>query len=901
MRRTAIIDGTTVEVRDGDTILEAARRHGIDVPTLCYHPGLAPEGNCRICLVEIDGDDRPHAACHSPLGAGMSVRTESPRLGRLRREILGLVSSEHREGRFVPSERGSKFERLLRRFDAGRSPFGYHARETAIDRSHPYLRFDPTRCITCRLCLHACAEIQGQFVYAIAGRGGEAHLVFGPGERFAQSDCTACGACVDHCPTGAILDRDREEVARPAAADASTPSIAVTESVCGYCGVGCRVQIETGHAQGLRIRGVPEAAVNRGHLCAKGRYAHAWQSHPERLTTPLLREGRTLRPVGWSQAVAWLARRLREIRDAHGPNALGVMTSSRSTNEAAYLLQKLFRTAIGTNNVDCCARVCHSSTAAALQLVTGTGAATASYVDIERASLIVLAGANPTEAHPVVGARIKQAVLHGAALIVIDPRRIELAALADLHLALRPGTNVALFNAIAKILIDEGLVDRDYVRTRLAGFEELTSFLASVTLAEAERITEVASADIRRAAEAIGRAGPILFVHGLGLSELTQGVASVMTLANLAMLTGSIGRPGAGMLPLRGQNNVQGNADIGSMPTQLTGYQPLDDPAVRARFREVWGQDPPLEPGLTIPEMLAAARERRIRALWIHGEDVAQSDPDETRVLEALDALDLLVVQELFLSPTAERAHLVLPAAGVLEQEGTFTNAERRIQHVRPAVVPPGEAKPDWQIILEVARALGSPWSYANPADVMDEIGRVAPALFGGVRYGRLRGDGLQWPCPSPDHPGTATVHATEFLNGRGRLTAVDYLASPEHDVAGYPWLLITGRVLHHYNVGTMTRRTPSRTLAPADELQLNPEDAARLAIADGDPVEVESRWGRTRVPARLSSAVNVGTVFLSFHFPETHANRVVGPHHDPRSKCPQYKATAVRLKRAAG
>ena len=374
-----------------------------------------------------------------------------------------------------------------------------------------------------------------------------------------------------------------------------------------------------------------------------------------------------------------------------------------------------------------------------------------------------------------------------------------------------------------------------------------------------------------------------------------------MTLANLAMLTGSIGRPGAGMLPLRGQNNVQGNADIGSMPTQLTGYQPLDDPAVRARFREIWGQDPPLEPGLTIPEMLAAARERRIRALWIHGEDVAQSDPDETRVLEALDALDLLVVQELFLSPTAERAHLVLPAAGVLEQEGTFTNAERRIQHVRPAVVPPGEAKPDWQIILEVARALGSPWSYANPADVMDEIGRVAPALFGGVRYGRLGGDGLQWPCPSPDHPGTATVHATEFLNGRGRLTAVDYLASPEHDVAGYPWLLITGRVLHHYNVGTMTRRTPNRTLAPVDELQLNPEDATRLAITDGDAVEVESRWGRTRVPARLSSAVNVGTVFLSFHFPETHANRVVGPHHDPLSKCPQYKATAVRLKRAAG
>ncbi len=831
----------------------------------------------------------------------MSVRTESPRLGRLRREILGLVLSEHREGRFAPSARGSEFERLLWRLDVGGSPFGDDAREATIDRSHAYLRFDRTRCIACRLCVRACAEIQGQFVYAIAGRGGEARLVFGPGERFAESDCTACGACVDHCPTGAILDRDREEHVRPAPAAALPPAVTVTDSVCGYCGVGCRVRIETGHRQGLRIYGVPDAAVNRGHLCAKGRYAHAWQSHPERLTTPLLREGGALRPVGWGRAVSWLARRLREIRDAHGANALGVMTSSRSTNEAAYLLQKLFRTAIGTNNVDCCARVCHSSTAAALRLVTGTGAATASYADIELARLIVLAGANPTEAHPVIGARIKQAVLNGASVIVIDPRRTELAALADLHLALRPGTNVALFNAMAKIMVEEGLFDREYVGERVDGAEELASFLAAVSLEETRRVTEVDSADIRRAAESIGHCGPTLFVHGLGLSELTQGTASVMTLANLAMLSGSIGRQGAGMLPLRGQNNVQGNADMGSMPDQLTGYQPLDDPAVRARFREVWGQDPPLEPGLTIPEMLAAARERRIRALWIHGEDVAQSDPDETRVLEALDALDLLVVQELFLSPTAERAHLVLPAAGVLEQEGTFTNAERRIQHVQPALAPPGEAKPDWHIMIEVARALGLPWSYDSPAAVMDEIGRVAPALFGGVRYGRLGGDGLQWPCPDADHPGTPIVHATGFLNGRGRLTAVDYLASPEHDVTGYPWLLITGRVLHHYNVGTMTRRTPSRILAPVDELQVNPEDAGRLAITDGDQVDVESRWGRTRVPVRLSSALNPGTVFLSFHFPETHANRVVGPYHDPRSKCPQYKATAVRLKRFVG
>jgi formate dehydrogenase major subunit len=894
---TASIDATAVEVRNGDTILDAARRHGIDVPTLCHQPGLALEGNCRMCLVEVEGDERPHAACHTPLAAGMSVRTSSSRLEALRRDILGLVLSEHAENRFEPSERGSEFERLLRRVGISRPVYGHRVKRAEVDDSHPYLRFDATRCITCRRCVHACAEIQGQFVYAIAGRGGDSHVVFGPGERFAESACTACGACVDHCPTGAISDRDREGAVGERIAAAPSP-VAVIDSVCGYCGVGCRVRIESGHAQELRIRGVPEASVNRGHLCAKGRYAHAWQSHPERLTTPLLRENGTLRPVSWSHAVGWLAGRLLDLRSRHGPNSLGVLTSSRSTNEAAYLLQKLFRTAIGTNNVDCCARVCHSSTATALQLVTGTGAATTSYADIELARAIVLAGANPTEAHPVIGARIKQAVLRGAGLIIIDPRRTELAALAELHLALRPGTNVALFNAMAKVLVEHALVDRGYVEARLEGFDELATALRSISLVEVERVTGVAAADIRRAAEWIGHAGPTLFVHGLGLSELTQGTASVMTLVNLAMLTGSIGRAGAGMMPLRGQNNVQGNADMGGMPNQLTGYQPLDDPAVRERFQTVWGQAPPLEPGLTIPEMLAAAREGTIRGLWIQGEDVAQSDPDETRVIEALESLELLVVQELFRTPTGERAHLVLPAAGVLEQEGTFTNAERRIQHVRPAASPPGEAKPDWQIVLEVARALGLPWSYGSPADVMNEIARVAPALFGGVAYDRLERDGLQWPCPSRYHPGTGTVHAAGFLNGRGRLTAVEYLASPEHDVAGFPWLLITGRVLHHYNVGTMTRRTPSRALAPADELQLHPDDAMRLAIADGDRVEIESRWGSTEVRARLSPAVNTGTVFLSFHFPETHANRVVGPHHDPLSKCPQYKATAVRLRR---
>jgi formate dehydrogenase alpha subunit len=721
----------------------------------------------------------------------------------------------------------------------------------------------------------------------VVGRRGATRLACGSDDRFLASECTACGACVDLCPSGALFDRDRE---RPEAASR------VVRSTCGYCGVGCGVEIETRGTRVLRIRGAAGSPVNRGHLCAKGRYAHAWQGSGDRLTRPLLREGEGFRPIGWEEAIGWVAARLRALRDRFGPDALGAFTSSRSTNEAAYLLQKLFRTALGTNNVDCCARVCHSSTALALRATTGTGAATASYADLERARFLVVAGANPTEAHPVLGARLVQVALRGTPLVVIDPRRIELVDHAREHLALRAGTNVALFNALAKVILEEGLFDHAYVEERTEGLAALRELTDRLDLAEAARTCGVALEPIRRTARSLGGAGPILFVHGLGLSELTQGTASVMALSNLALLTGSIGRAGAGLLPLRGQNNVQGNADMGGAPDLLTGYAALDDAAARERFARAWGKAPPERAGLTIPEMLEGATQGRLRGLWIQGEDVAQSDPGEVHVLDALGRLELLVVQELFLTETARLAHLVLPAAGFLEQDGTFTNAERRIQRVRRAVPPPGAARADWEVVRDVANALGERWSYGSAADVMDEIARVAPALFGGVSFARLEGEGLQWPCPAPDHPGTATVHADGFLRGRGRFVAVDFQASPEHAVAGFPYLLVTGRVLHHYNVGTMTRRTPSRDLAPDDRLEIHPEDAARHGLEEGAEASIESRWGAARVRVRLSERVPPGTLFLSFHFPETHANRVVGPGLDPQSHCPEYKVTAVRI-----
>ena len=884
MSAAASIDGHAVAA-DG-TILDGARALGIDVPTLCYRDGLPAEGGCRVCLVELEGASRPVAACHTPLAPGAVVRTSTPGLDDLRRAVLALELGAHPAGAIRPGAGGSELERLAARLGIG--PASVPASAPDDDVSHPYLRFATDLCVTCRRCLHACEQVQGQFVFGIEGRGADTRLIFGPDERFADSDCVACGACVDVCPSGALSDRDRRDGAAPTA---------TTRSTCGYCGVGCQVDVGVAAGVVARIDGAGDAEVNAGHLCLKGRYAHGWQAASDRLTQPLLREDGELRPVSWDRALGWLAERLTAIRDAHGPDALGALASSRSTNEAVYLLQKLFRAEIGTNNVDCCARVCHSSTATALSQATGTGAASASFADIEEAALIVVAGANPTEAHPVVGARIRQAVLAGTPLVVVDPRRIELADLAALHLAPHPGTNVPLFNAIARALLSAGHEDAEYLTERVDGLGVLRAHLDALEPAEMSGQCGVALDDIAAAAELLGRAGPTLFVHGLGLSELTQGVASVRGLANLALLTGSVSRPGAGLLPLRGQNNVQGSADMGAMPERITGYQRLDDDALRQRLVELWGAAPPTRPGLTVTELTEAALTGEVRALWIQGEDAAQSDPSQDRVIASLEALELLVVQDLFLTETGRRAHLVLPAAGWLENDGTFTNGERRIQRVRPALPPPGDARPDWEAVRDLANALGAGWEYPDPAAVMDEIAQIAPALFGGVAYTRLDGDGLQWPCPAPDHPGTARVHADGFAMGRAQLAPLEFVPSPEHDVEGFPFTLITGRVLDHYNVGTMTRRTPNQELVDHDAIVIHPDDAAAAGIEDGAPVQIESRHGRTVAPAQRSDRVAAGTLFMSFHQPESHTNRLVGPQVDPVSKCPEYKVTAVRLR----
>jgi formate dehydrogenase alpha subunit len=885
------VDGDALAARPGETVLAAVRRAGFGerIPTLCFLEGSVPEGGCRLCLVEIEGRAQPAAACTIPAEAGMRVRTTTPAIDGLRRQILALLAARHPAAAHAAgggAESGT-FGALLARYGV-RAPPAPGRTSQAPAPEHPYLRFDASRCIVCRRCLHACEDVQGQFVFAIAERGDSVRLTFGDDDRFATSACVSCGACVEVCPTGALSDVDRAT-----RDDDGSPA---TRSVCGYCGVGCAIDVATARGRVTAVSGATDSPVNAGHLCAKGRYAHGWTRSADRLVAPLLRRGPGFEPVTWPEAMTWVAGRLLDIAGKHGPDALGLLTSSRSTNEAAYLLQKAFRGLLGTNNVDCCARVCHSSTALALSMATGTGAASASYADIERARTIVLAGANPTDAHPVVGARIKQAVRRGARLVVIDPRAIELSRYASVFLQVEPGTNVTLFNAMAAVLVEEELFDAQYVASRTEGFDALRATVAATPVAVAAARCGVPAESIREAARLVGTRGPVLFVSGLGLSELTQGTESVLALANLALLTGSVGLPGAGLLPLRGQNNVQGNADMGSSPDLLTGYQPVADPAVRARVAALWGLPVPTSPGLTIPQMLAGARAGRVRGLWIQGEDVAQSDPNQADVLAALRRLDLLVVQELFMSETARHAHLVLPAAGALEQDGTFTNGERRIQRVRRAAPPPGEAQPDWEIAVALGRALGADWTYTDPAAVMNEIAAVAPGLFGGVSYERLGRHGLQWPCPDATHPGTATLHAGRFVRGRGRLFALEHRASTERRDTDYPLLLITGRELHHYNVGTMTRRTPSIRLLAGDELHVHPDDAAAASLGDGDEARVESRHGRTCVRVRLDDSLRPGTLFLAFHFPESRTNSLTSGLTDPHSWCPEYKLTAARI-----
>ncbi|HLZ36948.1 MAG TPA: formate dehydrogenase subunit alpha, partial [Mycobacteriales bacterium] len=889
------VDGVDVVVEPGATLLEAAGAAGAFVPTLCHDDRLAPYGSCRVCLVHVDGARGPVASCVTPCADGMRVRTRDPGTVRAARSVLELMVSQLPERALdVPAER-SELVRVCEHFGVGANDFGTgYGSARGFDFSHPYVKLDRDLCIACGRCVRMCDQVQGTFALTLASRGYATVVVPGSGGTWANSDCVACGGCVSSCPSGALSE--------PGFLDLR-PVSATTTTTCGYCGVGCTLQVHTGDDAVVAVTPALDGPVNRGHACVKGRFAHGFARHQDRLTTPLLRRGgrgSPLEPVSWGEALGFLADRLGGIRATFGPDAIAMICSSRATNEENYLAQKFLRAGIGTSNIDNCSRLCHAPSAAGLVASFGLSGGTNSMEDMEQADCFLLAGTNTTEAHPVVGARIKQAVLRGAGLVVVDPRRIELADFADVHLHGRPGSNVAVFNGLAHLLVEEGLVDEVFLKERADGWDELRSLLADYPPERVEELSGVPVDDLRRAALLYGRATRPAIVYGLGITEHMHGTDGVRTLANLAILTGHVGTPqSCGVNPLRGQNNVQGASDMGSLPDLLPGYQKVVDDAARGRFEAAWGVRLPAKPGMRIPEMFDAAIAGRLKALYVFGEDIMSTDPDTGHVGAALEACELVVSQEIFLSRTAALADVVLPGASFLEKEGTFCNFDRRFQRVRPALPPLGEARTDFDVLLAVSEALGIDLGVRTPAEAMRECASLAP-LYAGISHERLDREGaLHWPCRSVDAPGEPTLYLDGFAtaNGRAQLAAKDYLPPGEEPDAAYPYVLITGRRLEHYNAGTMTLRTPNQDLVPGEWLEMAPDDALRLGVGDGDKVEVISRRGSVVVPARPTRRAASGQVFLSFHFPEAPSNVLTSQAVDTATSCPEYKVTAVQVR----
>ncbi|MDG4791147.1 formate dehydrogenase subunit alpha [Micromonospora sp. WMMD1102] len=897
------VDDVPVEVAEGSSVLAAARAAGTGLPGLCFDERLSPQGSCRICLVSVHGG-RPVTSCTTPAREGMAVRTDDPRAAGAARLALELLVSEQPERAFrIPAER-SELVRACQHFGVTVSQFQGAGHDRGVDHSHPYVKLDRDLCIACGRCVRICAEVQGSFALSLAGRGFDTVVVAGTGQQWLSSPCVACGGCVDTCPTGALAEPGLLD---PAPIDHNTTT------TCGYCGVGCSLRVHLRGGPGrsggpdaeqrvAAITPVHGAPVNRGHACVKGRFAHAYTRAADRLDTPLVREagrGSPLRPASWAEALGVVAAKLTAVRDRYGGEAIGLISSARATNEENYLAQKFARTVLRSNNVDNCSRLCHSPSAAGLTASFGMAGGTNPFDDLDRADCILVAGANPTEAHPVVGARIKQRVLDGARLVVVDPRRIDLVGFADVHVPARPGSNVAVFNGIARALLDGGHVDRSFVRDRASGFDRLAELLRDYPLDRAAGLADVDPGTLAEAARLYGTARRPAIVYGLGITEHAHGTDGVRTLANLAILKGAVGTPdGCGVLTLRGQNNVQGASDMGALPDLLPGYQPVADPRVRARFSRAWGAELPDRPGLRILEMFDAATTGRLRALYVIGEDIAQTDPDSRRVQAALAACDLVVCHDLFLSRTAEQADVVLPALSFLEKDGTFVNFERRVQRVHPALPPPGEARSDFEILHLLGAAMGIDLGCPTPADALAECASLTPT-FAGISHGRLDREGpLHWPCRAPDRPGEARLYLDGFAtpDGRAALAARPYLPPGEEPDPAFPFVLVTGRRLPHYNSGSMTRRTPNLELSPREVLDLHPDDATRLGLADGDLVEVASRRARVTFPVRVTDTVAPGQVFTTFAFPDRATNALTSDCADASTGCPEYKVTAVAL-----
>ncbi|MCC6474692.1 MAG: formate dehydrogenase subunit alpha [Burkholderiales bacterium] len=901
------IDGMAVCVPAGTSLMRAAREAGLGVPSLCATDSLEPFGSCRLCLVEVEGRKGYPASCTTPAEAGMKVRTRSAALERLRRGVMELYLSDHPEDCPHCASGCCEVGAVARSLGVEATRFGRDGASHAgarLDDSNPYFVFDAAQCIVCSRCVRACADTQGTFALSIDGRGFASRVVAGADEGFLESECVSCGACVQACPTGALVEKSFLE---------RGPADSGVVTTCAYCGVGCSFRAELrsqgAGAQVVRMMPAKDGRANHGHSCVKGRFAWGYVTHPDRIARPMIREriGDPWREVSWDEALAQAAARLREVQARYGRDAIGGITSSRCTNEETYLVQKLVRAAFGTNNVDTCARVCHSPTGYGLKATLGESAGTQDFDSVMQADVIMVIGANPSDAHPVFASQLKRRLRQGARLVVVDPRAIELVRSphirADYHLQLTPGTNVALINALAHVVVTEGLAKEDYIAARCeaAEYARWKAFIARAENAPEAMapVTGVPAERLRGAARLYAGARNATIYYGLGVSEHSQGSTMVIGIANLAMATGNLGRDGVGVNPLRGQNNVQGSCDMGSFPAELPGYRHISDCATRALFEADWGVRLSGEPGLRIPNMFDAALDGSFKGLYVQGEDLVQSDPNTRHVTRALESLECLVVQDIFLNETAKYAHVFLPGSSFLEKDGTFTNAERRISPVRK-VMEPLSGMADWEVTQALAHALGYPMRYRHPSEIMDEIARLTPT-FRGVNYAKIERLGsIQWPCNESAPEGTPVMHVGEFVRGKGRFIVTEYVPTDERSSERYPLLMTTGRILAQYNVGAQTRRTPNLAWASEDRIEIHPHDAAERGVREGDWVGIVSRAGETVLRATLTERVAPGVVYTTFHFPESGANVITTDNSDWATNCPEYKVTAVQVTRVS-
>ncbi|MBQ0830506.1 formate dehydrogenase subunit alpha [Streptomyces tagetis] len=892
------VDGLSVAVPEGTSVMRAAALAGVDIPKLCATDSLEAFGSCRLCVVEIDGRRGTPASCTTPVADGMRVRTQTPKVAKLRQGVMELYLSDHPlDCLTCPANGDCELQDMAGVVGLRQVRYGYEGEnhlDAETDRSNPYFDFDPSKCIVCSRCVRACGEVQGTFALTIEGRGFDSKVSPGAGELFMDSECVSCGACVQACPTSTLQERSVVELGMP------TRSVVTT---CAYCGVGCSFKAEMRGDELVRMVPYKDGGANEGHSCVKGRFAFGYASHPDRILKPMVRDRITdpWREVGWDEAISTVATRMRGLQERYGPGSIGAISSSRCTNEEVFVVQKMVRAAFGNNNIDTCARVCHSPTGYGLKQTFGESAGTQDFRSVAQADVIMVIGANPTDGHPVFASRMKRRLREGARLVVIDPRRIDLVRSPHIeaahHLQLRPSTNVAVVNAMAHVVVTEGLVDREFVDARCEGFEEWEEFVARPENSPeaTESVTGVPAGELRAAARLYAEAPNGAIYYGLGVTEHSQGSTMVMGMANLAMACGNLGRDGVGVNPLRGQNNVQGSCDMGSFPHELTGYRHVSDDAVRTVFEELWGRTLLSEPGLRIPNMFDAAIDGTFRGLFVHGEDIAQSDPNLQHVTAALESMELVVVQDLFLNETAKFAHVFLPGASFLEKDGTFTNAERRVNRVR-SVMRPKAGKHEWEIVCDIATAMGYPMSYDHPGQIMDEIAQVTPT-FRGISFETLDKHGsIQWPCNEDAPEGTPTMHVDSFVRGKGRFVVTNYLPTNERTTSRFPLVLTTGRILSQYNVGAQTRRTGNVAWHPEDLLELHPHDAEVRGVQDGDEVTLASRVGKTTLRAQISDRMPPGVVYTTFHHPVTGANVVTTENSDWATNCPEYKVTAVQV-----